>query len=312
MGDKSVLVIGSANMDLVVQMARYPQPGETIFGSKFGMYPGGKGANQAVACAKLGAETIFVGKMGADIFKDRLIDNMRVNGVGMDELLIDPEEPTGIALIYVDSKGQNEIVVVSGSNMKMTPEDVRSKEKLFTRAGIVLSQMEILLDTVIEAARMTRSHGGTFILNPAPAAKLPGDLLKLIDYLTPNEIELGLLSDRNINDIASATLGARKLIEDGVRNVIVTLGEKGALWVNESTNRHFPSFKVEAVDTTAAGDAFNGAFTNALVMGKTVPAAIDFANRVAAIAVTRLGAQPSMPTLEEMQKLHAEKNNPGR
>ena len=205
---KSVLVVGSANMDMVVQVEKYPQPGETIFGSKFGMYPGGKGANQAVACAKLGVETFFVGKMGKDLFCDRLVENMISSHVNMDELLIDADEPTGVALIYVNSKGQNEIVVIPGSNMRLTPADISAKSEAFSRAEIVLVQLEIPIETVINAARMTCKHGGVLILNPAPATKLPRELLIYIDYLTPNEIELSLLSGVEVSSISSATEAA--------------------------------------------------------------------------------------------------------
>ena len=303
MKNKSVLVVGSANMDMVVQVDHYPRPGETIFGKNFGMYPGGKGANQAVACAKLSAETIFLGKMGQDLFKDRLLDNMRSNGVIMDGLLIDPVNPTGIALIYVNSAGQNEIVVVSGSNMNLTPMDILAKAALFEQSSLVLTQLEIPIETVMEAARLTRECGGLFFLNPAPAAMLPEELVGLIDFLTPNEIELSMLTGVKVIDERTASQAAGQLIEKGIGNVIVTMGAKGALWVHESTTRFFHSYKVKSVDTTAAGDAFNGAFANGLANGKTVSEAIDFANRAAAITVTRPGAQPSMPILEEIDML---------
>jgi len=301
MKKKSVLVVGSANMDMVVTTDRFANPGETLIGNKFGMYPGGKGANQAVACAKLGAETVFIGKMGNDLFKDQLVANMEANGVIMNELLTDPTEPTGIALIYVNSSGQNEIVVVSGSNMKLSSEDIQAKADLFKGAGIVLSQLELALPTVREAARLTRKHRGVFILDPAPAVKLSLELLKNVDYLTPNDLELAVLTGQKIHDLNSAGQAARALVKVGVRNVIVTMGSQGALWINDSGEYHYPSRAVDVVDSTAAGDAFNGAFAYSLAIGKPVPEAIRFANRVAAFSITRLGAQPSMPTLNDLQ-----------
>lgn len=301
MKKKSVLVVGSANMDMVVTIDRFPNPGETLIGNQFGMYPGGKGANQAVACAKLGAETVFIGKMGNDLFRDQLVANMEANGVIMNELLTDPMEPTGIALIYVNSSGQNEIVVVSGSNMKLSPENIQAKADLFKEAGIVLSQLELALPTVQEAARITRKHRGVFILDPAPAVKLPQELLKNVDYLTPNDLELAVLTGQKIHDLNSAGQAARALIKAGVRNLIITMGSQGALWINDSGVYHYPSQAVDVVDSTAAGDAFNGAFAYSLAIGKPVPEAIGFANRVAAFSITRLGAQSSMPTLNDLQ-----------
>ncbi|HRS90870.1 MAG TPA: ribokinase [Candidatus Marinimicrobia bacterium] len=300
MTKNSVIIVGSANMDLVAQVDRYPQPGETVFGKKFGIYPGGKGANQAVACAKLGADTIFIGKMGDDIFRDRLVNNMESNGVHMEEIFIDSETPTGVALIYVDADGQNEIVVVSGSNMRLTERDIRSKEKLFERAKIVLCQLEIPLSAVEAAAILAKKNGAVFILNPAPACKLPASLLNGIDFLIPNEIELSFLTGQSVTDRASVISSSRKLINTGVGNVITTRGENGAILVNSDSWQEFPATPVKAVDTTAAGDAFNGAFAAALASGKPVNEAIPFANKVAAWSVTKQGAQTSMPTLADI------------
>ncbi|HPC35361.1 MAG TPA: ribokinase [Candidatus Marinimicrobia bacterium] len=300
MTKNSVIIVGSANMDMMVQVDKYPLPGETVFGKKFGIYPGGKGANQAVACAKLGADTIFIGKMGDDIFRDRLVKNMESNGVNMKEIFIDPETLTGVAFIYVDANGQNEIVVVSGSNMQLTEGDIRSKERLFERAKIVLCQLEIPLSAVETAAALAKKNEATFILNPAPACDLPPNLLRKIDFLIPNEIELSFLTGQAVADRNSVISSSRKLIAAGVRNVITTRGVEGAILVNSERWQEFPAFTVKAVDTTAAGDAFNGAFAAALASGKAVDEAISFANKVAAWSVTKLGAQTSMPTLEDI------------
>ncbi len=297
-----ILVVGSANMDMVVTAEHFPQPGETILGKKFGMFPGGKGANQAVACAKLGGITYFIGKMGNDIFKEKLAQNMKNDGVNLDYLLIDNQESTGIALIIVDSMGENEIVVVSGSNMKLTPYEVESKRHIFQQVNVVLTQLEIPLETVQKAAELAKASSALFILNPAPARILPEHLLKQVDFLTPNETELEILSRESVKDVESAKAAAANLLKKGVKNIIITLGEKGALLVNDNQEQLFPIRKVTPMDTTAAGDAFNGALALSLAKGEEIAAAIQFANQVASFSVTRMGAQSSMPTRNEIEE----------
>jgi ribokinase len=303
MGDRrrKVLVVGSANMDLVVRCDRFPDPGETIFGSAFATFPGGKGANQAVCCAKLGGEVDFMGRMGKDIFCDRLSANMKQEGVGLDHLLVDPMEPTGTALITVDSSGQNEIVVVSGSNMKLRPDDIFAHRAAFAEAAIVLLQLEIPLDTVMQAATLARQNSALVVLNPAPACALPEELFRVIDYITPNETEAGLLTGMTVADPLSAEEAAQRLLRRGVQNVIITMGAAGCLLVNSRQKSIFAARKVQAVDTTAAGDAFNGALAFGLAEGRGLEEAIVFANTVAAFAVTRLGAQSSMPTKKDLE-----------
>ncbi|MGH7495621.1 MAG: ribokinase [bacterium] len=300
MSRNAILVIGSANMDLVVTTQRFPQPGETVFGNKFGVYPGGKGANQAVAAAKLGGHVHFFGKMGNDEWRERLSASMESDGVNLEHLLIDPEASTGMALITVDLLGQNEIVVVPGSNMNLTPLDVDGKREIFGPMKLVLMQLEIPWETVLQSARAARAHGAIVILNPAPARALPKDSLALIDYLTPNENETEVLTGIAVIDETSARQAAQRLLAQGVRNVIITMGEKGALLVNNAGAELFPTKKAQAVDTTAAGDAFNGALAFALANDKPVDEAIRFANSVAAYSVTRMGAQSSMPTIQEL------------
>jgi ribokinase len=297
----AILVIGSANMDLVVSTQRFPQAGETVFGNKFGMYPGGKGANQAVAAAKLGGSVYFLGKMGNDLFREKLSASMQNDGVQLDHLLIDPNASTGMALITVDRNGQNEIVVVSGSNMNLSPADIESKRALFAAAKIVLLQLEIPLDTVTQSARLAKEHSAIVILNPAPARELPRELLSMIDYLTPNETEAAFLIKQAVHDQASAQAAASKVLAKGVKTVVLTMGEKGALLVNQEKTELFPAKKVRAVDTTAAGDAFNGALAFSLASNENLDEAIRFANTVAAYSVTKMGAQSSMPTMEDVQ-----------
>jgi ribokinase len=303
MENQGVLVIGSANMDLVVTTNRFPVPGETVFGNRFQMFPGGKGANQAVSSAKLGGKTTFIGKLGDDQFCRELIETMRKDGVNLEHIFIDSKENTGVAFIIVSSDGQNEIVVISGSNMKLTPEEIRSRELLFRDNGIVLCQLEIPLETVMESAYLAKKNNCLFILNPAPARELPDELITLTDYITPNEIELEFISGIKVHDEKSIIDAALSLIKKGLKNIIVTMGSKGALLINDEEKTHFPARKVDVVDTTAAGDAFNGAIAYSLSHGSSIHHAIKFANIVAAISVTRLGAQSSMPVIEEIKKM---------
>jgi ribokinase len=292
---RTVLVVGSANMDLVVSCERFLRPGETMLGHDFGMFPGGKGANQAVACAKLGGRVHFLGKMGRDPFRDALADGLARDGVHLDGLLTDDEAPTGVALITVDARGENTIVVASGSNMRLTPADLDAHEALFAGAAVVLVQLEIPPETVLRAAELGRAHGATVVLNPAPARPLPDALLALVDFLTPNQAEAAELAGLTPDGTATAEVAARALLGRGVRHVLVTVGEEGALLVTQDGTERFPAFAVTPVDTTAAGDAFNGALAYALAEGQGLHEAIPLANAVAAVAVTRRGAQPSMP-----------------
>lgn len=302
MARNGILVVGSANMDMVVVTKRLPQPGETVFGNQFAMFPGGKGANQAVCCAKLGGRVYFVGKLGNDVFRAKLMQNMKRDGVRLQHLFADAATPTGVALITVDARGQNEIVVVPGSNMKLTPAELNRKRSVFAKVKVVLLQLEIPIETVFRTAQLAKAHGATVILNPAPARKLPRALLQMVDYLTPNETETEILTGMPVKNLISVKRAAQRLLGMGVQNVIVTLGAKGCLLVNNESVATFPARKVKAVDSTAAGDAFNGALAFMLVEGKNLDEAILFANQVAAYSVTKMGAQSSMPTMKELHK----------
>ena len=297
----AVVVVGSANMDLVVRCEHFPRPGETILGSQFSMFPGGKGANQAVACARLGGEVLFLGKMGRDVFRDRLRESLQRDGVRLDYLLEDPDVATGTAIITVDGFGQNHIIVASGSNMRLTEADVFDAEGLFDRAGAVLLQLEIPVETVMAAARRGREAGAKVILNPAPAQDLPSELLAMVDLITPNETEAETLSGVRVVDEESAAAAARRLLEMGIGEVIVTMGSQGALHVTRDQRQSYPALEVTPVDTTAAGDAFNGALACAIASGGEPSDAIPRANAVAAFSVTREGAQPSLPTAAELE-----------
>ena len=291
----TVLVVGSANMDMVVVCEQFPHPGETILARDFGMFPGGKGANQAVASARLGGRTVFVGKMGADPFRASLVASLERDGVALDGLMTDAGASTGVALVTVDGRGENSIVVASGSNMRLTPADLDAHAALFAHATVVLVQLEIPLETVVRAAELGRAHGALVILNPAPARPLPDALLRLVDVLTPNKGEAAQLVGQPPDGVATAEAAARELVRRGVGCVLVTLGEAGAMLVTDAGIERFAAVPVQAVDTTAAGDAFNGALAYALAQGQAVAEAVPLANAVAAYAVTRRGAQPSMP-----------------
>lgn len=302
-----VLVVGSLNADLVVRTARFPSPGETIQGNDLAIIPGGKGANQAVAASRLGADVAMVGRVGTDAFGTKLIENLKENKVDTTRVLQDDSAATGTAVIVVDAQGQNSIVLSPGANGKVSPSDAESVP--FPGASLLMLQFEIPIETVVRAAKLAKQKGLRVLLNPAPAYEVPNELLQSADFLLPNETELSLLAHQPVSDLASAETAARVLVSRGAGNVIVTLGENGALIVNAEGAKHIPSFKVEAVDTTAAGDAFIGGFASALLKQKPLEEAVRFACACGAVAATRFGAQPSLPTREEVQAL-LQKNVP--
>ncbi|MBN1300167.1 MAG: ribokinase [Melioribacteraceae bacterium] len=300
MTENSVLVVGSANMDLVVQTDRFPKPGETVFGNNFEMFPGGKGANQAVGCAKLGIRTYFIGKTGNDEFGARVIRSMMDSGVNTSLIKHSDNNTTGTALITVDGKGENEIIVISGTNMLLNSKDVEENSKTFEKVSVVLSQLEVPLESVLKAAELAARNNIPFILNPAPGKQLPDNLLKLTSILTPNETELEIISGRKVSDLNSIESAAKLLLEKGVKNVIVTIGAKGSLLISNNSTKLYEPFETEAVDTTAAGDSFSSALAFSVAEGYELDKAIEFANCSASIAVTRMGAQTSMPKYEEV------------
>ncbi|WNS41429.1 ribokinase [Paenibacillus sp. MMS20-IR301] len=297
-----IVVIGSLNMDMVVRAERAPEAGETLFGQAFALSPGGKGANQAVAAARLGAEVTMIGRVGKDSFGSGLLEVMKQEQIQTDYILMSESESTGVASIVVDGAGENRIIVVPGANLEMKPEDIAALEAVIREAGIVVMQLEMDLEMCEAAAAIAFRHGIPVILNPAPARALRSELLQHVTYLTPNETEAGILAGISVESIDDAERAARLLLLKGVRHVIVTLGSKGALIVNAAGSLHVPGFPVQAVDTVAAGDSFNGALAWQLTRGKTLDEAVRFANAVGALAVGKTGAIPSLPRLEEVKR----------
>jgi ribokinase len=296
-------VVGSLNMDLVVRSPRIPRPGETIIGSAFHVVPGGKGANQAVAAARLGAQVAMVGRLGDDDFGHTMLDSLVAEGVDVTFVTPEPKHPTGVALITVDDTGENTIVVASGANMNLSPVQVEAAMAAIEAADVLLLQLEIPLESVIRAAELARSHGTKVILNPAPARPVPNELLALVDVLVPNESETELLAGISFDDPVGAGRAAQKLLERGVETVVLTLGAHGALLAYGDQIQHVPAFEVEPVDTTAAGDAFLAGFAVALAEGKPLSQAVSWGNAAGALATTKLGAQPSLPTRPALEEL---------
>lgn len=297
----NILVIGSSNTDMVIKTQKMPAPGETILGGKFLMNPGGKGANQAVAASRLGGRVTFITKRGNDLFGNQAVGIFMREGLDTQYVVKDNMLPSGVALITVDSTGENSIVVAPGANNSLIPEDIPLKIFSSSRFSILLLQLEIPLVTVEFSAREANMAGIRVILNPAPAQPLPDSLLKNLWLATPNEIEAEAITGISIDDVETAGTAAIALRKKGVKNVIVTLGERGSFVSSDEFTGMVEGIKVNAVDTTAAGDIFNGALAVALAENSSLKEAVIFANRAAAISVTRMGAQASAPYRNELE-----------
>ncbi|SCZ26120.1 MULTISPECIES: ribokinase [unclassified Pseudomonas] len=296
-----VVVIGSLNMDLVTRAPRLPRGGETLIGESFSTIPGGKGANQAVAAARLGAEVSMVGCVGNDAYGEQLRGGLLAEGIDCLAVSV-VEGASGVALIVVDDNSQNAIVIVAGANGALTAEVLDSVDEVLQSADVIICQLEVPDATVGHALKRARELGKIVILNPAPASHtLPADWYACIDYLVPNESEAAVLSGLAVDSLETAEAAAAHLIAAGAGKVIVTLGAQGLMFANGASFEHFPAPRVKAVDTTAAGDTFVGGFAAALASGKSEVDAIRFGQAAAALSVTRPGAQPSIPTLLEVQ-----------
>jgi ribokinase len=294
----SVIVVGSLNIDHVVHAPRHPEIGETILGSDFRTFFGGKGANQAVAASRCGAPVTMVGRVGADALGDAILQNLHGEGIDLSYLQRDSDAATGVAQIVVDEQGRNTIVVAPGANSRVTAEDIHLAEPAFTPGSVLVLQMEIPLEAVEAAIQMGVDHGLTVVLNPAPAQPLRPVLLRQVDYLILNQSELKLLSGEDESQAA-----IRRLLEWGCRTILVTLGEDGALLVEGQTQMHLKAYQVKAVDTVGAGDAFVGAFAAGIAAGKSSLEAAAAGNAAGALAVTKNGAQTSLPYSEEIELL---------
>lgn len=295
---KGILVIGSLNMDLSIDLAKMPVTGETILGRGIAYKAGGKGANQACAAGKLGGRVRMLGCVGQDEFGQKLVKSLSESGVETDYIKESRDLPTGTAVIYVDDNGDNSIVVIPGANMACDIEYLKEQDEQFHWCDYVVLQMEIPYEAVWYSVKRAKELGKMVILNPAPAPdEIPEEILSLVDYLTPNETEIIALNGKSKDDIRE---GAEKLLSRGVSNVIATLGDRGALLVNRYGETFYPARKVVSVDTTAAGDCFNGAMVAALAEGQSEAEAILFANIASSIAVTRKGTQESLPIREEV------------
>ncbi|WP_095128567.1 ribokinase [Pseudomonas sp. Irchel s3h14] len=300
-----VVVIGSLNMDLVTRAPRLPRGGETLIGESFATVSGGKGANQAVAAARLGAQVSMVGCVGSDAYGEELRGALLAEQIDC-QAVSTVDDSSGVALIVVDDNSQNAIVIVAGANGALTPAVIDRFDAVLRAADVIICQLEVPDATVGHALKRGRELGKTVILNPAPASRpLPADWYASIDYLIPNESEASALSGLPVDSLASAETAASRLISLGAGKVIITLGAQGSLFANGKSFEHFPATKVKAVDTTAAGDTFVGGFAAALAAGKNEADAIRFGQVAAALSVTRAGAQPSIPTLSDVQAFKA-------
>lgn len=311
-----VLIIGSSNMDFNIYLDRLPQPGETITGGKFKQYLGGKGANQAVACKRSGSETIFIGKIGTDIFGEQMISQLIKEGIDTSHIFRDPNESSGIAFIVIDKHGENIISVAPGANFNLTPEDVRKKENIIKNASVLIVQMEIPIETILEIFEIANTGKVIKILNPAPLKPIPLEILKKLDLIIPNEGELfrlnSLLKLKPLSDDPKKKIlqASKNISELGVKNIITTLGPKGAViyQIEENFFMKLPAFKVKAIDTVGAGDCFNGVLASKLSQGENLINSVKYAISAASIAVTKTGAQESMPFKNEIEMRFNEYN----
>lgn len=300
-----ILVIGSLNMDLVVHVPRVPQDGETILGTEFNHYFGGKGANQAVAVARQGVKTIMAGRVGADPFGQDQIASLRKEGIETDYLLIDEEQTSGVASIVIDERGNNRIMVIPGANGAVSLRDIEALEPVMAECSCVVIQLEIPMETVLAAIRRAHAQGAKVILNPAPAQNLPLDIYPYITVITPNESEAQLLTGVEVRDRDSARKAAQVLLDRGVLAVVITLGSQGVYGLTLAGEFEIQAHQVNVVDTVAAGDTFTGALAALIGEGRSLKQAAKYANAAAALAVTRRGAQPSVPRRDEVLKFMA-------
>ncbi|MFM5556808.1 ribokinase [Aeromonas media] len=295
-----LVVLGSVNADHVLRVPHFPRPGETLTGHSYQVVPGGKGANQAVAAARLGAAVSFIARIGDDAIGQQMKTGFANDGIDVSAVELDDKLPTGIAIIYVSDEGENSIGLSTEANGALDTAMVKRHEAMIAGAHTLLLQLEVPLDSVFEAARLARAHGTRVVLNPAPAQPLSADLLALVDLITPNQTEAELLTGVKVSDEASAAQASARFHQMGIADVMITLGSQGVYCSNAKQQALIPGFRVEAVDTTAAGDTFNGALLAAELAGADFKAAVRFAHGAAALSVTKFGAQSSIPGKQEV------------
>lgn len=304
----AIVVFGSINMDLTTYVPRLPRPGETLRGDSFITVPGGKGANQAVAAARLGGAVSLVGRVGADDFGRQHLDAMAREGLDTSGVLVDRDNSTGLAVISVDLQGENAIIVIAGANMAVDGRDVARCKPFLERASVLLLQLEIPLPAVVEAARAARERGALIVLDPAPAADLPAEIFPMIDIITPNEIEVQPLVGYPATGAEGPTRAAAALRSLGVGSAVIKLGARGAYLDDGDTRALLPAFSVDPTDTVAAGDAFNGALAVALDQGADLREAVRWGTAAGALATTKQGAMPSLPHREELDRMLTQGN----
>ena len=300
-------VLGSINVDHIMNIAQFPAPGETVIGKQYQTAFGGKGANQAVACGRSGADITFIACVGDDAIGAEILAQLQRDRIHIAAVSVVPVAATGVAMIFVNEDGENVIGISAGANAALTPEHFAPYKGLVEQSDALLMQLESPLETVIAAAQAAKNHQTRVILNPAPARELPDSLLKLVDVITPNETEAEKLTGISVSDETGAARAAQVLHDKGIGQVLITLGSRGVWLSVNGEGRRIPGFKVNAVDTIAAGDTFNGAYVTALLEGKPADEAVRFAHAAAAIAVTRRGAQPSVPWRREIDAFLAER-----
>jgi len=297
-----ITVVGSSNTDLVAKVPKLPAPGETVMGSEFIIAPGGKGANQAVAIARIGGDVTFVAKLGMDDYGEQALKNFKKDGINTNFVFREPDVSSGVALIFVDKTGENMLVPIPGANGKLSPDDIDKARSAIENTDILVLQLEVPLDAVERAVAIAYESNVPIVLNPAPGKKLDTNLIEKVSYLTPNETEAEILTDIKVTDDTTAQKAGKKLLDIGSKTVIITMGKRGAMLITQDGSELVPAFVVESVDATAAGDAFNGGLAYAIASGKDLREAIKFGNAVGALTVTKMGAQPSMPTRDELNK----------